>query len=110
MASAVVDFSVEATLGEAAIREGLTILQSMGDQKTPDLAVVLNGLGSVVHDQHHCPPALGYYHQALATSIASSGRDSPEAAAAHNNIGNLSRGKNFLVQNSSNQQQMESQK
>jgi len=28
----------------------------------------------------------------------------------NNNIGNLSRGKNFLVQNSSNQQQMESQK
>merc|ERR1719428_44570 len=75
--------------GEAAIREGLHILNFIGDQSTPNLASMLNALGSVVHDQHRYHEALSYYHQALRTTIESSGRDSPEAAAAHNNIGNL---------------------
>lgn len=59
-----------------------------GGQEVPDLAIILNGLGSVLHDQQDYAGAAKHYMRALSINLKTVGSFNPETASTYNNLGN----------------------
>lgn len=74
----------EAALKALAIEE-----RAFGSEGNPEIAVTLNGLGSVYHDQNRYDLALKQYLRALDINQRTVGTKNPETAATYNNIGNV---------------------
>lgn len=72
----------------AAFR-ALEIQESLGSGETPELAITLNGLGSILHDQHKYQDAVKQYMRALVMNMKTVGSNNPETAATYNNLGNV---------------------
>merc|ERR1719301_504649 len=60
-----------------------------GSEETPELAVSLNGLGSIMHDQRKYKFAVKHYMRALSVNLKTVGPTHPETAATYNNLGNV---------------------
>lgn len=74
---------------EAVSRRALHLLEDVsGTEETPSMAIILNGLGSILHDQHELNEAVQTYTRALNINRKVVGMFHPETAATYNNIGN----------------------
>merc|ERR1719198_1521722 len=60
-----------------------------GDETNPEVAVTLNNIGSILHDEGKFQDALDKYLNALKVNMATVGNDHPETAATHNSLGTL---------------------
>eukprot|EP00747_Dinoflagellata_sp_TGD_P133605 gnl/TRDRNA2_/TRDRNA2_175215_c0_seq8.p1 gnl/TRDRNA2_/TRDRNA2_175215_c0~~gnl/TRDRNA2_/TRDRNA2_175215_c0_seq8.p1 ORF type:complete len:531 (+),score=133.83 gnl/TRDRNA2_/TRDRNA2_175215_c0_seq8:96-1688(+) len=58
-------------------------------ESNPEVAVTLNNIGSILHDEGKFQDALEKYLSALQVNMATVGHDHPETAATHNSIGTL---------------------
>lgn len=74
----------ETALKALAIEE-----KAFGSEGNPEIAVTLNGLGSIYHDQSQYNLALKQYLRALDINQRTVGVENPETAATYNNIGNV---------------------
>jgi tetratricopeptide (TPR) repeat protein len=74
---------------EAAAVRARDILESLASEETPDLAVMVNGLGSILHDQRKYQDAVKQYMRALTINMKTVGSSHPETAATYNNLGNV---------------------
>jgi len=74
---------------EATAIRALNILESLTSEETPELAVNVNGLGSILHDQHKYQDAVKQYMRALTINMKTVGSNHPETAATYNNLGNV---------------------
>eukprot|EP00747_Dinoflagellata_sp_TGD_P133603 gnl/TRDRNA2_/TRDRNA2_175215_c0_seq6.p1 gnl/TRDRNA2_/TRDRNA2_175215_c0~~gnl/TRDRNA2_/TRDRNA2_175215_c0_seq6.p1 ORF type:complete len:554 (+),score=126.37 gnl/TRDRNA2_/TRDRNA2_175215_c0_seq6:96-1757(+) len=60
-----------------------------GGETNPEVAVTLNNVGSILHDEGKFQDALEKYLSALQVNMATVGHDHPETAATHNSLGTL---------------------
>lgn len=74
---------------EAAAMRAREIQESLDSEESPELAITLNGLGSILHDQHKYQDAVKQYMHALMINTKTVGKDHPETAATYNNLGNV---------------------
>lgn len=71
-------------------RKALKILENIvGSEETPDMAITLNGLGSILHDQQNYQDAAKNYMHALTINLKTVGTNHPETAITYNNLGNV---------------------
>jgi len=74
---------------EKAALDAREMHEQLGSEETPELAVILNGLGSVLHDQRKYGDAVKQYMRALTVNLKTVGSVHPETAATYNNLGNV---------------------
>lgn len=65
-----------------------TMAKIVGSDEAPAMAISLNGLGSILHDQQKLDKAVESYLRALDINLKAVGTNHPETAATYNNIGN----------------------
>jgi len=74
---------------EEFARRALALQDQEGSEESPALAVALNGLGSILHDQRKHKFAVKSYMRALTINLKTVGATHPETAATYNNLGNV---------------------
>merc|ERR550514_2541638 len=75
---------------EKASLAALAVLtEAFGTDENPEIAVTVNGLGSIYHDQQRFQDALVQYQRSLQINLKTVGINNPETAASYNNLGNV---------------------
>merc|ERR1719161_1464121 len=74
---------------EEFARRALALQEQERSEETPELAISLNGLGSILHDQRKYKFAVKNYMRALSVNLKTVGPTHPETAATYNNLGNV---------------------
>lgn len=75
---------------EQTMRSAMEVQEAiLGSNDTPDMAILLNSLGSVLHDKHKFQEAANLYFKALDVNLKTFGKMNAETAATYNNIANV---------------------
>lgn len=74
---------------EHAMRSAMEAQKEIpGSDETPEMAIQLNSLGSILHDKHEFQEAVNLYFKALKINLNTLGKVNAETAATYNNIAN----------------------
>lgn len=73
---------------EAAAVRAIEIQEDLGSE-TPELAIILNIYGMILHDNHKYEDAVKHFMRALMMNMKTVGKDHPETALTYNNLGYL---------------------
>lgn len=75
---------------EQTMRKAMEVQEGiLGSNETPDMAILLNSLGSVLHDKHQFQEAANLYFKALEINLKTFGKMNAETAATYNNLANV---------------------
>jgi len=74
---------------EQTMRVAIEVQEAiLGHMENPDMAILLNSLGSVLHDKHQFQDAVNLYFRALDVNLKTYGKINAETAATYNNLAN----------------------